>query len=64
MEQALRDCVFWYYLQMKMIYSGLVMILGPFLAFYGQKKLFFLPPEVQSTQFWNSKHGQKWSKLY
>ena len=63
MEQALRDCVFWYYLQMKMIYSGLVMILGPFLAFYGQKNI-FLPPEVQNTQFWNSKHGQKWSKLY
>ena len=41
MEQALRDCVFWYYLQMKMIYSGLVMILGPFLAFYGQKKVYF-----------------------
>ena len=41
MEQALPYCVFWYYLQMKMIYSGLVMILGPFLAFYGQKKSIF-----------------------
>ena len=39
MEQALRGYVFWYYLQMKMIYSGLVIILGPFLAFYDKKKI-------------------------
>ena len=62
MEQALRGYVFWYYLQMKMIYSGLVIILGPFLAFYDKKKK--LPPEVQNTQFWNSKRRQKRSKLY
>ena len=61
MKQALQGYVFWYYLQMKMIYSGLVIILGPFLAFYDKKKL---PPEVQNTQFWNSKRRQKWSKLY
>ena len=23
-----------------------------------------MPPEAQKTQFWNRKHGQKWSKLY
>ena len=28
------------------------------------KKRLFLPSEAQKTQFWNRKHGQKWSKLY
>ena len=49
-------------LQMKIVYSGLVIILWPFLAIYGPKSL-FLPPE-ENTQFWNRKHGQKWSNLY
>ena len=49
-------------LQMKIIYSGLVIILWPFLAFCCPQKRFFLPPEEKSTQFWNRKHGQKWSK--
>ena len=27
-------------------------------------KRLFLPSEAQKTQFWNRKHGQKWSKLH
>ena len=51
-------------LQMKLVYSGFVIILWQFLAFYGPKML-LLPLVAQNTQFWNSKHGKKkWSKLY
>ena len=28
------------------------------------RKRLFLPSEAQNTQFWNRKHGQKWSTLY
>ena len=47
----------------RIVYSGLVIIVWPFLAFYGPKR-YFLPPEAQNTQFGKRKLGQKWSKLY
>ena len=45
-------------LQIKLVFSGFVIILWQFLAFYGPKML-LLQLGAQNTQFWNSKHGKK-----
>ena len=50
-------------LQMNIVSSELVLIFWQFLAFVAEKLLILLP-EAQNTQFWNKKHGQKWSNLY